>query len=141
MDKLGTNTTGTIFLKGAESHKLHQAFMVADSASVKVGQPVKLNAAGEVVPAVSGELNVNIIGYSVHNGTEGDEVTVAMKAYALIYVKPAAAVNAGPVKYDGLNAEDNRFGSVTTAADGTTLMGWCIAPTTGANQLTLVAVI
>lgn len=141
MNKLGVNTTGTIFLKGAESHKLHQAFMVAENATVHVGQPVKLNAAGEVVPAVSGELNMNIIGYSVHHGTEGDEVTVAMKAYALIYVKPKAAVVAGPVKYDGVNTAENTFGSVTAAADGTTLMGWCISPTTVANESTLVAVI
>ena len=141
MDKFGENITRTIYLKGAESHKLHQAFMVAAGKTVYVGQPVKLNADGEVVPAAANEPAMNIIGYSVHKGTEGDEVTVAMKAYALIYVKPKAAVVAGPVQYDGTNTAEKIYGSVVAATAGANLMGWCITPTTTANEQTLVAVI
>ena len=141
MDQFGENVNRTIYLKGAESHKLHHAFMVADGATVYVGQPVKLNAAGEVEPAASAEDNINIIGYSVHKGTEGDEVTIAMKAYALVYVKPNAAVVAGPVQYAGTNTVEPIYGSVAVAASAAKLMGWNINPTTAANEKTLVAVI
>lgn len=141
MDKFGENITRTIYLKGAEAHKLHQAFMVAAGSTVHVGQPVKLNAAGEVVPAADAEPAMNIIGYSVHKGTEGDEVTIAMKAYALVYVKPNAAVVAGPVQYNGVNTVENIYGSVAVTSSSETLMGWCISPTTSANEQTLVAVI
>lgn len=140
MDKFGENINRTIYLKGAEAHKLHQAFMVAAGSSVQVGQPVKLNEDGEVEAAEAAEPAMNIIGYSVHKGTEGDEVTIAMKAYALIYVKPNAAVVAGPVQYDGVNTVENIYGSVAAATTGETLMGWCITPTTTANEMTLVAV-
>ena len=142
MNQFGTDTTGTIYLKGAESHKLHHAFSVAASSTVHVGQPVKLNAAGEVVPAAAAEDAMNIIGYSVHKGTAGDEVTIAMKAYALIYVKPnGATLNAGPVQYNGVNTVENQFGSVAVASAASKLMGWCLSPTSVANEKTLVALI
>lgn len=140
MDQFGENVNKTIYLKGAESHKLHHAFMVAEDETIYVGAPVKLNAAGEVVAAADAEDTKNIIGYSVHKGTEGDEVTIAMKAYALIYVQPKAATVAGPVEYDG-RATNPLYSSVAVASVGTKLMGWCISPTTVANEQTLVAVI
>lgn len=140
MNQLGKNVSNTIYLKGPESHKLHQAFTVATDASVMVGQPVKLNAEGQVLPAEASDNPKNIIGYSVHRGTEGDEVTIAMKAYALIYVKPKAAVEAGPVKYDGVNTADKDYISVAAAGSGDHF-GWCLEPTTSANEQTLIAVI
>ena len=155
MTVLGSETN-TIFLKGAEAYKLHHEFTVATTKEVKRGQPVTLNVDGEVVPATGTSKFKDIIGYSIHNGKAGDLVTVAMKSYGIVYAMPNAALNAGPVAYDGLNTTqpsqnvgfstpssdgDGIYGSYkAAAADGSDLAGWALDKAEGANDLIRVAI-
>lgn len=138
--------TKTLFLKGIEMHKLHHEFEVATAASIKKGQPVKLNAAGEVIPAVANEPARNIIGYSIHNGEAGELVTVGMKAFAIVWASPEAAVDAGPVAYNGQNTTDPYYPAVvaTTGTAGTSTqeeeMGWALDQATAADDLIRVAI-
>lgn len=119
----------TIFLKGIESHKLHQEFEVSDGATVKKGQPVILHTDGTVKPAPADADVYTIIGYSIHNGGAGDLVTVGMKAFTIVFASSNAAINAGPVQYKGLHATlaggnfYNQFANSSTAAK---VIGWAL---------------
>lgn len=129
--------TRTLFLK-SESHKLHHAFEAA--AVIKAGQPVKLNAAGEAVPAVANEQAGVIIGYSVHNAGVSDVATVMMKPFLIVFAEPKAAVDAGPVSYGG-PATDDRFISVkaeAVAGNGSQI-GFALDQSTGADETIRVA--
>ena len=150
--------THTIFLKGVEAVLLHHEFAVATGSTVKRGQPVVLTADGEVKPATSGEKAANIIGMSIHNGKAKELVTIAMKAYGVIYAMPKAACNAGPVAYDGLNTNQGNQGGAgfntptdgtdtgiyssykTASADGSDLAGWALDKAEGADDLIRVAI-
>lgn len=149
--------THTIFLKGVEAHKLHHEFAVATGSTVKRGQPVVLTAEGDVKPATSGEKSAKIIGVTIHNGKEKELVTIAMKAYGVIYAMPNAALDAGPVAYDGLNTSqtDPQGPGFNTATDGTTgiyssfkaasadgsdLAGWALDQADDANDLIRIAI-
>lgn len=149
--------THTIFLKGVEAHKLHHEFAVAAGGSVKRAQPVVLNGDGDVVAASGTSKSKDIIGYSIHNGNAGELVTVAMKAFGMVYAMPSAALAAGPVAYDGINtaqpdkihgfntpsdkAGDGVYGNYKVAAtDGSDLAGWNLDRTTSANELVRVAI-
>ncbi len=132
-------TTKTICLK-SQSHKLAHAFDVADGSTVRAFQPVKLNTTGEIVPADSGELARNIIGYAMQNGDAGDVVTVIMKAYLIVFAKPKAAVATGPVAFNGTNTQEAQYMSVTTgAADTEDITGWALDPASAANEEIRVA--
>lgn len=143
LTKFGDQTE-SLFLKGFEAHKLHHEFTVAEGSGalpVRKAQPVKLNADGQVEPAEAAEKAHLIIGYSIHNGNPGELVTIAMKAYGIVYCKPNAAVVAGPVQYAGQNTNDPRFPAVTAAADATTLMGWALDEAEGADDEIRLALI
>lgn len=135
------DTTETLFLKGFEAHKLHHEFTVATGATIRKAQPVKLTAEGEVEPADTAEVSENIIGYSIHNGNAGELVTIAMKAYGIVYCRPNAAVEAGPVQYAGQNTTDERFPAVAAATDATTLMGWALDEAEAADDEIRLALI
>lgn len=141
MQLLGDKTK-TVFLKGIESHKLHHEFQVATGQSVKVGQPVVLNATGEVSQAADNAKAGTIIGYSIHNGAAGEFVTVGMKAMAIVWASPNAALSAGPVKYEGMNDEDALYNSfVAASADHSDLVGWALEDATAADELIRVAIV
>lgn len=140
LTKFGDNTE-SLFLKGFEAHKLHHEFQVATGDPVLKGQPVVLTDEGEVKPATTGETYVKIIGYSIHNGNPGELVTIAMKAYGIVYCRPNAAVVAGPIQYDGQNTDTPRFASVAAATDATTLMGWALDEAEAADEEIRVALI
>lgn len=128
MNSLG-NTTRSVFLKEAQSHKLHQEFTVAAGNSVKIGQPVKLNAAGEIVPAATGEKSVNIIGFSVHDAAATELATIAMKGYGIVWARANATQNAGPVAFKGMSivageTDYGKYGALAVALDD--LAGWAI---------------
>ena len=150
--------THTIFLKGVEAHKLHHEFTVAEAigSAIKRGQPVVLTADGTVKPAAAGEKAHNIIGVSIHNGKPKELVTIAMKAYGVVYAMPNQALDAGPVSYDGLNTSqtDPAGPGFNTATDGTTgiyssyatastdgsdIAGWALDKAEDANELIRVA--
>lgn len=139
------DVTETLFLKGFEAHKLHHEFSVATGSgalAVRKAQPVKLTAEGNVEPADAAEPAQNIIGYSIHNGNPGELVTIAMKAYGIVYCKPNAAVEAGPVQYAGQNTAEPEYPAVATiAADEPNLMGWALDEADGANDMIRLALI
>lgn len=141
MQLLGDKTK-TVFLKGIESHKLHHEFQVAAGETIKVGQPVVLNSEGEVVPAAAAAKAGTVIGYSIHEGSAGEFVTVGMKAMAIVWASPGAALDAGPVKYAGLNTTDNTYNNFTAAsADYSDLVGWALEDAEAADELIRVAII
>lgn len=138
------DVTETLFLKGFEAHKLHHEFSVATGVgalAVRKAMPVKLNDAGEVVPATAAEPHNNIIGYSIHNGNPGELVTIALKAYGIVYCKPNAAVIAGPVQYAGQNTLEPEYPAVVAAANAANLMGWALDEAEGANDMIRLALI
>lgn len=145
---LGSKTQ-TIFLKGIENHKLHHEFEVAEGETISKGQPVYLNTDGEVCAAKkAGEGGEGdpatpanaIIGWSIHNGSEGEVVTVGMKAFGIVWAMPNAALNAGPVEYDGMNDEDPTFNSFVVATGANTTIGWALDKASAADELIRVAI-
>lgn len=118
----------TIFLVGPEAHKLHQAFTVAENVTVKPGQPVKLNALGEITTLVGdGTDEHQRIGQCVQGGGEGDQVTVTMRGYQVVYATAKSALTPGAVLYVGQDSTDSDYGcyndSGMTAANFT---GWAL---------------
>jgi len=128
--------TKTIFLNEAESHKLHLAFTVAAGQTVKRGQPVILNADGDILPpgTLDGTLNPQIIGYSVHNAAAGEEATIAMRGYCVVFAVAAAAQNAGLVSYNGLGTDTDytKYAAEATAAESN---GWSLDKATAAQEM------
>lgn len=140
--------TKTIFLKGIENHKLHHEFEVGAAKTIKKGQPVKLMSNGTVEPAGVGEANNNIIGWSIHNGDEGELVTIGMRAMAIVWASPKLATVAGPVAYDGMNVTDKTLNSFKTLAPidvdvyaANDLCGWLLDQTTDVDQVARVAIL
>lgn len=140
--QLGSNSK-TIFLKGPESHKLHHQFEVATGQSVKKGQPVILNTDGTVQVAAANQVAKNVIGVTIHDGGAGDLVTVAMKAYTIVWGTSAAALNAGPVKYVGVNGTDGdymNYAAADAAADAySDVVGWALDQSAAADELVRIA--
>lgn len=140
LTKFGEKTK-TVFLNEAESHKLHLAFTVADEQSVQRGQPCKLDEDGNILPiANDGTEDKLIIGYSIHNAEEGDEATLAMVGYAVIFAMSGAALNPGPARYSGVNGTDGTYTNYVTVAAGADdlypgMNGWAIDAAAGANEL------
>lgn len=132
--------TKTIFLNEAESHKLHLAFTVATGQTVKKGQPVILNTDGEILPpgTVDGTLNPQIIGYSVQNAAAGEECTIAMRAYCVIFAQASAVQNAGLVSYNGIGTDTDytKYATEATAAESN---GWSLDKATAIGQMIRVA--
>lgn len=132
--------TKTIFLKGAEAHKLHHEFVVATGQTIKKGNLVTLNTDGEVVLAADGAKSHLVIGHSVHNGAAGEFVTVAMKAYAIVFASPNGALNAGPVAYNGTNDEDTDYNSFQApVVDADDIVGWALDKAEAADEIIRVA--
>lgn len=133
--------TKSIFLNEAESHKLHLAFTVANGQTVKKGQPVKLNADGLILPcATDGSEAKAMIGYSIQNAAAGEECTIAVKGYAVIYAMSAASQNAGMVSYNGVNGTDGNYTNYATSV-AANMNGWSMDKATAANQLIRVILI
>jgi len=123
-------------------HKLHHEFDVAAAQSVEVGQPVILNADGTVQAAAAGAAPHTIIGYSIHQGNAAELITVAMKAYIIIWASPKAATAAGPVKADGMNVTDATYTSVDdTTVTAANAIGWALDASVGADEIIRVALI
>jgi len=136
------DVTKSIFLK-SESHKLSQEFVVAAANTVKKGQPVKLNTAGDLIPAAANDLNHVIIGVSIHDAAAGEVATVRMKASAIVWARATAALNAGPVAYDGVNGTETDFmnydDDIVVDATGNTTVGWALDDAGAANDVIRVA--
>lgn len=140
------DVTKTIFLNEAESHKLHLAFEA--SGAITKGQPVVLNTDETISAAPTTTTNTtkdNIIGYAVQNAADGEEVTIAMRGYATVFAMSGAALNAGPVKYSGVNVADARYMNYVQATEVATVLGlvttgWSLDTAAGADVLIRVVV-
>ena len=139
--------TKTVFLNEAESHKLHLAFTAA--AQIKKGQPVKLDADGNIEPVIAPLTNSSkdeIIGYSIMDGNEDDEVTVAMRAYAVVFAMSGESLTPGPAAYTGVSSTDSFYTEYVAAEEvaevgGFVMNGFALDEATGANELIRVALL
>lgn len=128
--------TKTIFLNDIESHKLHIAFIVAAGATIKKGQPVKLNATGEVVAPIGDGTDAHaIIGYSIHDGTEGDYVTIGVRGYAVVFARAKTGLVPGPVFYAGMDSEEPNYTAYDdTLATAANMNGWALDVAAGIHD-------
>lgn len=115
--------TPKVVIFKSESHKLHQAFMVADNVTIVKGMPVKLDADGKISPyagegiylGVAVTDNVNPAYKAQRNFPV--EVTVAVEGFAIVNAAASAAIeSAGYVKptADLLNARFVKYVTSTT---------------------------
>lgn len=88
-----------------ESHKLHQAFNVADGVTIVQGMPVALNSDGKLI-AFTGASGQVYLGVAVTDSVTPAyaaqrefpiEVTVAVEGYMICYWAAAAAITPGYV--------------------------------------------
>lgn len=144
MNVLG-KTTESIFLKQIQSHKLHQEFTVAVGSAVKVGMPVKLDDAGDIVPFAEDDEKVLLIGYSVHNAAAEENATIGMVAFGIIWAMSAGAVDPSlPVKVKGVSGANSsymEYENVAAAnAEDALATGWSLDAATGAGEKIRIAV-
>lgn len=128
-----------------EFNGLHLEFEVG-ATNIKIGQPVKLDATGKVVPLAANDNQALMIGHSIHNGTGGQtpasKVTVAMKARAVVNALSNAALNPGPVKYASTDATTGKVKYATLGVSEEALtVGFALEVAAGANEEILVAVV
>lgn len=138
----GQKTPKTVIYK-SESHKLHQAFPVADGVTIVKGQPVGLGADGSISPykgsgvylgiAVTSSLNP---AYQVQRGFPV-EVTVMVEGFAIVNGVSKASLDAGFVTTDG-TLVNNRFTVYSTSESETKFIA--LNSTEGANELVQVLV-
>lgn len=135
----GEKTPRVVIYK-SESHKLHQAFTVADGEKIVKGMPVALTEDGKIKPYKDGEKvylgiavtdNVNPAYGAQRNFPV--EVTVMMEGYAICNWVSKAALDCGYVQPDGsllndrfsvaaTSAEETRFISITKADEANELI-------------------
>lgn len=137
MNHIGDQTPQATFLT-VEVHKLHKEFSAA--APVKIGQPVKLTADGEITPLLAADAAYLKIGDSIHNAAAGGLATIMMRGHVEMTVEAAAAQDAGPVKWTVFNTPTlrNRYGA---AADAATTQGHSLEKATAAGQMITVVMI
>lgn len=120
---VGDQTKQALFLN-VESHKLHLAF-TAGNGTIRKGDQVKIQADGSVIPLAAGDNASLSLGVVIKSGTgknpapAGEEVTVAVKGYAVLTAEAgAASVPAGPVKFSAQGTNYQRY--IPATDDATT---------------------
>lgn len=98
MNTYGGRTNPTVVVNH-ESHKLHLEFVAG--AAIGRSQPVKLNSSGAVVPLAAGDNRNLCIGFSIHFGAVGDNVTVVCKPFLTLLCQADGEVAPGPVQIVG----------------------------------------
>jgi hypothetical protein len=117
--------------------------VVTDTNNIYISQPVKLTIDGKVEPAGAAEAPYKIIGVSVHNGVGGDLVTLAMKAYMVVWAEAGTAnLNAGPVKLHTtpFNTSTGYVSVDDNSVDGDDIYGWSLDQAVSAGDIVRVAV-
>jgi len=129
MPYLFGDTTTTTILK-SQSHKLSEEFEVNTSKTVYKGQPVVIAADGKVEAAGTASTTQQIIGYSLHDGTAGELVTIVLKAYAILFVEcETDSLAAGPVRLGSSAVYNATTGYVLiddASVSATNQIGWAI---------------
>lgn len=117
--------TPKVVIFKSESHKLHQAFAVADNATIVKGMPVKLDTDGKISPYTGTGVYLGIAVTDNVNPAYGArrnfpvEVTVAVEGFAIVNAAANAAIDAaGYVKpVEGLL--NSRFVKYAASTDPT----------------------
>ena len=136
---LGSTTLST-FLNEVEAHKLHLEFEVAAAVTVRKGGPVKLNAAGQVVPLVAlDNYEQECIGVSIHEGEATELVTVGMRGYACIWAETQGALSAGPVEWANYDAASTRHEYIVASSEAR-MCGWNLDQAAAADAAIRVVV-
>lgn len=141
MAKVGVPTPQTVIYK-SESHKLHQAFVFKAGDTIIQGQPVMLNTDGTISPYL-GAANTIYLGIAVTNSQfpayPGDEVTVMVSAFAVVYGVATAKVDCGYV-IPSAPAEDSQYVGYTNTTDSAASEFIAITPAAAKDDLIQVLV-
>ena len=100
---LGTSTLSKFHID-PEAHKLSMTFEVEAGQEVNKGDAVKLASNGNVQAADLDDERTLVIGYAMHDGVAGDDVTVVMRGYTVVNAESTAALVAGIVKLGNFNS-------------------------------------
>jgi|SRR5690606_4475541 len=132
MNTLGTTTTTII--KSA-INGLHLQFTVGATA-VNLGQPVKLDATGKIVPLGATDKKELCIGTCIHTAAVGALATVAMKGRVVVNALSSAALTpVKPVKYASFDSTTGKCKYATIGTDEETLaVGWPLTVADGADD-------
>jgi hypothetical protein len=144
LSSLGKVTKNTI-LKSTP-HKLHEEFTVASANTVYQGQPVKLNAAGEVAVWATGDGDALLLGYAMCQtpAAAGELVTIAVRGFMTIMCITSAAVNCGPVQYGSYDTSTDIGGTTgynvvatatVTSGVAASQIGWALDLADSSNDL------
>ena len=117
-----------------ESHKLHHEFTVKAANSVRIGMPVKLDAAGTIVPLVLTDEEHLCIGYCMQDAAADEYVTVAMRGYTILFAETQGALAAGPVQIDDFGSQPLDLPEFVVAATNVLTVGWNLDNAAGANE-------
>lgn len=118
-----------------ESHKLHQAFNVADGVTIVHGMPVALDSTGKLI-AYTGATGQVYLGVAVTDSTTPAyaaqynypvEVTVAVEGYMICYWAATAAITPGYVKPAG-TLFNNRYPNCSNTTSGAESQFIALAP-------------
>lgn len=140
----GEKTPRVVIYK-SESHKLHQAFTVAEDNKIVKGMPVAITAEGQIEPFTGDEDQV-YLGIAVTDnvnpayGAQRNfpvEVTVMMEGYAICNWVSKEALDCGYVQPDGTLLND-RFSVAATSAEETRFIS--ITKADEANELIQVII-
>ena len=127
----------TTFL-AIEANKISQEFTAG--AALKIGQPVKLDADGDVIPWAKADGRHKLVGYCYSDAANGDLVTVFTRGFMVQFALSNAACPAGIATWeahddvteiDG-NSGYNKYGPAAADAD---TCGWNMTPAAGADEL------
>lgn len=132
-----------------ESHKLHQAFNVADGVKIVQGMAVALDNTGKLI-AYTGAASQVYLGVAVTDNVtpayagQRDfpvEVTVAVEGYVICNYAAKGTITPGYVKPDGTLYND-RFPNVTASESATNFIALAAAaaPSSGVAEIVPVLV-
>lgn len=104
MALVGQKTPQAVIYK-SESHKLHQAFVVKTGENIIQGQPVQINEDGTIQAwkkeKEGGRPYIGIaVTDSYYPAYPGNEVTVAVRGFMVVYGLSNGEIKAGPVTPD-----------------------------------------
>lgn len=104
MALVGQKTPQAVIYK-SESHKLHQAFVVKTGENIIQGQPVQINEDGTIQAwkkeEDGGRPYIGIaVTDSYYPAYPGNEVTVAVRGFMVVYGLSNGEIKAGPVTPD-----------------------------------------
>jgi len=139
----GDKTRTIVYKK--EINKLHEAFPVASGETIHEGELVKLNAAGELIPAATGN-QIEVIGYCITHKKDFnapvsvvEELSVAMKGYATVLASAKEdGLVPGAVMYAGYDTANNRPFFSQNSVTENTIAGWAL---TAGDQLDEIKVV